>query len=874
MSSDQDSSFEGNKGKNLEAIFDITPYALLIISDGVFVEANEAAFQIFHAKRRTDIIGKPPAILSPPVQPDGRSSDESALDKIKQALNGSHVVFEWQHQTLEGIPFFARVNLKAFEFRDKPSLMVAFEDISGQKKREEEILVARQNMQTIFDSTPYAMLVITDGVFVEANNAAVQLFRFGTKDALIGKPPGILSPPLQADGSSSDTVAGVHINRAISGAIESFDWIHQRFDGTPMDCHVTLAAIEYNGKPSLMTVIQDITEEKAQENVIRIARQNMQTIFDTTPYAMLVITDGLFNVANTAALSLFGAKKSTEILGKPPGILSPPFQDDETPSDQAALSHIQRAISGNVEIFDWIHQKLDGTRMDCLVTLAGIEYNGKPSLMTVIQDLTGQRKQQREIHHLKQKADLIIEKNPALMFVIDPNLQIIKTNQAWAETSGYSTERLLSMKLGDFTTTDRTGGSAKDVLKSGTSTSGNIRLESPNGTLFLRYFYVPMFDEKGTIDSILAVYFDETSLKNLQLHLDESIAEIGRVLSLLAKKDLTVVASIKADDPLQMVKENLNATVTDLRQILSEILTDSESLGSSISDINRSTDDLAQASNDVADTSQQAADEIGKQRDELEGIGRDVSDLSASIEEIAASAVDVRDITVRVSESGALAQKRGNEATRQMKVVEEISGTAVEQIRSLNIQMQEIGKIVRLISDIASQTNLLALNAAIEAARAGDAGRGFAVVAGEVKSLAGESRQATQNIEEVISRLMEGSTRTAESIEKSYSTIVSGIEAVNTTVQGLDLMVSDIEVASGNISEISRATDSQATATNRVNQSIEMVSQMIITNQEKMDSLSANAEESSAATEEIASASSMIMEMVENLRKKIREFSV
>jgi len=121
---------------------------------------------------------------------------------------------------------------------------------------------------------------------------------------------------------------------------------------------------------------------------------------------------------------------------------------------------------------------------------------------------------------------------------------------------------------------------------------------------------------------------------------------------------------------------------------------------------------------------------------------------------------------------------------------------------------------------------------------------------------------------------LEGSSKTAESIEQAYNTIVAGIEAVNTTVEGLNKMVADVEIASGNVAEISRATDSQAMATNRVNQSIEMVSQMVIANQEKMDSLSANAEESSAATEEIASASSMIIEMVERLRNKIREFSV
>jgi len=860
--------------QNMQTIFDTTPYALLIITDGVFVKANEAALRIFHAKDKNDIIGKPPAILSPSLQPDGQTSDAAALKHIKKALTGSHEIFEWQHQTLDGLPFFARVNLKAFDYQGKPSLMVAFEDITSQKEWEAEITVSHQNMQTIFDTTPYALLVITEGVFIQANAAALSIFKAHTSGDIIGKPPGILSPPFQPDGRSSDEAARFHIQQAIAGNVESFDFVHKTLTGTLIDCKVTLAGINYNGKNSLMTIIQDATEEKVQQKAILVARQNMETIFDTTPFALLIITEEIFVEANTAAISLFGASKKEDLIGKPPGILSPPLQDNREPSDIASVRHIQNAISGKIESFDWIHQKLNKTPMDCRVTLAGIEYNNKPSLMAIIQDLTEQRRQERQIQQLHKKVDWIIEKNPALMFITDRNLKIQKTNQAWADTSGYTQAQLLTMNLNDFKVFDRTGGSGSDVIQTKTATSGNVRFECPKGTLYLRYFYLPMVQESGVIEEILAVYFDETDLKKLQIQLSESISELGTALARLAAKDLTVIVSLQAGDPLLPVKENLNAAVRDLRVILSDILTDVESLDQSMHEINRSTEDLAKASTDVATTSQFAADEISKQREELDTIGKDVSDLSASIEEIAASAADVRDITVRVAESGSEAQQLGNDATRQMNIVEEISNTAVGQIRDLNNQMQEIGKIIRLISDIANQTNLLALNAAIEAARAGDAGRGFAVVAGEVKSLAGESRIATQNIEDVISRLMEGTTRTAESIEKAYDAIVAGINAVKNTIQGLDQMVQDVEIASGNITEISRATDSQASATNRVNQSIEMVGQMIIGNQEQIDSLAANAEESSATTEEIASASTMIIEMTERLRTKINEFSV
>ena len=72
-----------------------------------------------------------------------------------------------------------------------------------------------------------------------------------------------------------------------------------------------------------------------------------------------------------------------------------------------------------------------------------------------------------------------------------------------------------------------------------------------------------------------------------------------------------------------------------------------------------------------------------------------------------------------------------------------------ELIGRLESDLDEIRNVARRINGIAAQTNLLALNATIEAARAGDAGRGFAVVAGEVKSLSGATREATDQIDQV-----------------------------------------------------------------------------------------------------------------------------
>ncbi|BAT60020.1 methyl-accepting chemotaxis protein PctB [Variibacter gotjawalensis] len=138
-----------------------------------------------------------------------------------------------------------------------------------------------------------------------------------------------------------------------------------------------------------------------------------------------------------------------------------------------------------------------------------------------------------------------------------------------------------------------------------------------------------------------------------------------------------------------------------------------------------------------------------------------------------------------------------NEIARQVQESSRIAIAAVEQaqqtdarISALSQAAQRIGDVIEIISDIAEQTNLLALNATIEAARAGEAGRGFAVVASEVKSLAAQTAQATQeigaqigaiqsatidsvhtikDISSTIHRIAEIATAVASSVEKQYA---------------------------------------------------------------------------------------------------------
>lgn len=154
---------------------------------------------------------------------------------------------------------------------------------------------------------------------------------------------------------------------------------------------------------------------------------------------------------------------------------------------------------------------------------------------------------------------------------------------------------------------------------------------------------------------------------------------------------------------------------------------------------------------------------------------RNVETAATATEELTSS---IQEISAQVGKSSDIARDAVGQADR-----------ARETVTSLAESAQSIGEIVELISNIAAQTNLLALNATIEAARSGEAGKGFAVVANEVKALASQTREATEQIAAQIQAIQDGSQDSAEAIGAVHRVIremndISGAIAAAVEQQG------------------------------------------------------------------------------------------
>ncbi|MCQ8893124.1 MAG: methyl-accepting chemotaxis protein [Methanolinea sp.] len=475
---------------------------------------------------------------------------------------------------------------------------------------------------------------------------------------------------------------------------------------------------------------------------------------------------------------------------------------------------------------------------------------------------------------LRLRNQITFAENPFPIVIFDRNWNIISANQAYSTLSGIDRAQLKKMSAKSFSVLDQKGEGLKVAFAEKKRSFGEVTVEMPTGRKVLEQYGIPISDDKGEVQTVFVIYNDITGKRALEERLKKSMAEIGVVLSNLAKGDLTTKAPVYDDDPLDKVKKDLNESIDRLTGVLSTITEMIENLDHSMGDILAGTDEIARASQNVAVTAQKNSEETRAQLQQLEKVTRDITELNTAVERIARTAQEMEQTSRNVLSAGENAGKLGKEASGKMTVVQDLSRRVMDEMVTLNAKMQEISNIVRIITDIANQTNLLALNAAIEAARAGEHGRGFAVVAGEVRNLAGGSKNATKNIDNVIRDISHSSGQTVTSMKKAYDEIMTGIRSVEITIDALNQMASGVKATAERIAEISKATENQAVATENVMTNVERIHSLILNTERSSENLAALAQESSASIEEIASATSEIRQKMAECRKVVGTFRV
>jgi methyl-accepting chemotaxis protein len=491
-----------------------------------------------------------------------------------------------------------------------------------------------------------------------------------------------------------------------------------------------------------------------------------------------------------------------------------------------------------------------------------------------------------EIEELEHLNNTIVQQIPMPVLLIDENQRIIVTNDAYISITGYTREQLLKMSPRDIRVLENSGEGLRELVTEKRATHGELTVELPVGIRTLEQFGIPIFTRSGTLEFYLIVYNDITSRKDKEeevAHLlsdaraqSENLArsafDLEECMAKMASGDLTRHAVITGNDPLITIKEDYNTALKAMSAVLGELEDTIEKLSHAAGKTLDQTESINSVISGIFDRVQGSTDGAREQLNQTLRMSEQVENLSASIAEIGQTVETLMKQAQDASRQGEDAKNLGGVASNKMEAVGQISAKSMDQITELNSRMLEINKIVRMISEISSQTNLLALNAAIEAARAGEHGRGFAVVAQEVKNLAGQSKTATGQIEDLIKSIQESSENTVESIKLQYTEIQDGIESVTHTIEALTNITDVVEEITQGMDTISRATGEERDMMDQVMGGITLLSQESSENLSRMELISTSVEQAGESTSEIASSTHSVAEMSERLRAQAERF--
>ena len=306
-------------------------------------------------------------------------------------------------------------------------------------------------------------------------------------------------------------------------------------------------------------------------------------------------------------------------------------------------------------------------------------------------------------------------------------------------------------------------------------------------------------------------------LNRLMQTTDENLVQVSTLLQAISRGDLTVRMQGDFHGVFARMRDDCNATVDQLKQIVGRIQ-------SSASSINLAAGEIASGNTDLSRrTEQQAAN--------LEETAASMEELTSTVKQNAEHARQANQLAIGAH---GVASQGG-----------EVVGQVVTTMSAIEASSKKIAEIISVIDGIAFQTNILALNAAVEAARAGEQGRGFAVVASEVRTLAQRSAGAAKEIKGLI--------------EDSVGKVADGSALVRQAGTTMGEIVASVQRVTDIMADISAASQEQSSG-------IEQVNQAVVQMDETTQQNAALVEEASAAARSMEEQATLLAEAVSVFR--------
>lgn len=323
--------------------------------------------------------------------------------------------------------------------------------------------------------------------------------------------------------------------------------------------------------------------------------------------------------------------------------------------------------------------------------------------------------------------------------------------------------------------------------------------------------------QTGGIFPVIAAFVAFLLISRMIKPIEAISARVKRI----AEGDLTGEPIVtKSKDEIGSLVHSVNQMTQQLKTMIYTIEETSREVNKTTKMLAHDADTTVTAIHTMTSSMQQIASGAEAQEKGTEESARAMEEISAGMGEIADSSMAMSEMmyaTLRAAEEGSLTLDK---VLLQMEAIHQSVEVSSGAVRELSTHSEEIGEIVKVMSDISARTNLLALNASIEASRAGEEGRGFAVVAGEIRKLAEQSRLSSEHIAELIEAVQAKVARMVAAMDREIQEMETGKAFVNQLAGGFHQIVDKAQQTNEQITEISAISEQISAGSEEVSASV------------------------------------------------------
>lgn len=355
--------------------------------------------------------------------------------------------YEIRGMRKDGTVRWAELMASRIEYQGKPAVHATFVDITERKRAEAQLRESEHLYRTLTENSLTGIYMFREGHYLFANEIYCKMYGYSWDDLKSMDPLNLIAPECREQISE-------RVRKRLAGedVLSDYETKVIRKDGAIRDVHLKATRIMYEGKPTVLGSVIDITEKKQAEEALGQSEEQYRSLFETSTNAILIRNrDGIITMVNEAALILLGATKAEDLIGKA-------YLDLVHPEDRAlsaervektfliALGQHEPYEHGTKAISPREHRMVNLNGDIIYVESTAVAFHHKEELFIqgIFRDITGRKRAEAALRESEEKyRSLVANATDAIFIVQDGRIKF--PNPITLTLAGYSAEELVTL---------------------------------------------------------------------------------------------------------------------------------------------------------------------------------------------------------------------------------------------------------------------------------------------------------------------------------------------------------------------------------------------------------------------------------------------